>query len=97
MIKIVSVIKWLCIVIGAGGCAVAAYLQTRKLNEAGAVKPVSPKKEATAGLSVVSIEEPPPISIATKLETDRNPLGPLVNGGLDKKPVSINSGFKSKY
>lgn len=82
--------------IGAAGCAVAMYLHSQKLTEAGIVKPVTPKAPAS-GLSVVTIEQGTLNNTNKGEDNDRNPLGPVVNGEFDQKPVSINNGFKSKY
>lgn len=47
-------IKWLCIIIGALGCALAAVLQYQKQNEASTVKPVVKTAPASATLETVS-------------------------------------------
>lgn len=52
-LKVMKTIKWLCIILGALGCALAAVLQYQKQNESLTVKPVV-RSEPTPTLETVS-------------------------------------------
>lgn len=47
-------IKWICIIVGALGCALAAVLQYQKQNEATTVKPVVKPAPSSPVLETVS-------------------------------------------